>query len=121
RRAAPVARAAVAVGKTLSRDVMIEFRLLEPTEIPWTTLDAFDDRVVFQTREWLNFIAESQHATPIVAEIREHGALAGYFSGLMVRKLGVRILGSSFPGWTTPYIGFNLNPGFSRSDLLGPL
>jgi hypothetical protein len=100
---------------------MFAFRLLAPDDIPWTTLDAFDDRVVFQTREWLAFIAAAQGATPVVAEIRDGQSVAGYFSGLVVRKLGLRILGSSFPGWTTPYIGFNLRPGYARGDLLGPL
>lgn len=109
------------LGKAAARDVMIEFRRLAPHEVPWPILDAFHDRVLFQTREWLAFIAESQTAEPVVAEIRDGTALAGYFSGLIVRKFGVRILGSSFPGWTTPYIGFNLRPGYSRSALIGPL
>jgi hypothetical protein len=100
---------------------MFRFRALSPGEVPWGSLDRFDDRVVFQTQEWLNFIAESQGALPVVAEIRDNDTVAGYFSGLVVRKFGVRILGSSFPGWTTPYIGFNLAPGYSRSRLLEPL
>jgi hypothetical protein len=100
---------------------MLQFRRLAPHEIPWQQLDAFGDRVVFQTREWLNFVGESQNATPLVAEIRDGKILAGYFSGLMVRKLGLPILGSSFPGWTTPYIGFNLLPAYSRSQMLEPL
>ena len=86
--------------------------------VDWRTLDGFADRTVFQTRAWLNFIAETQSATPIVAELREEGKLVGYFSGLTVTKFGVRILGSSFPGWTTPYIGFNLEPGVSRAAAL---
>ena len=98
-----------------------EFRLLPPAGIPWASLDTFDDRVVFQTREWLHFIAETQRATPVVAEIRDGRQIAGYFSGLVVRKLGLRILGSSFPGWTTPYIGFNVRPEYSRGEMLGPL
>ena len=100
---------------------MLEIRTLEPRDIPWSALDAFEDRVVFQTRAWLEFIADSQRARPVVAEIRDGDAVAGYFSGLVVRKFGVRILGSSFPGWTTPYIGFNLMPGYSRSQMLEPL
>jgi len=99
----------------------LNFRLLEPREIPWEELDTFDDRVVFQTRQWLDFIADSQRARPVVAEIRDGNAVAGYFSGLVVRKFGVRILGSSFPGWTTPYIGFNVRPEYERSQLLAPL
>jgi hypothetical protein len=100
---------------------MFHFELLNPRDIPWEQLDALDDRVVFQTPEWLNFIAESQKATPVVAQIRDGNTVAGYFSGLVVRKFGLRILGSSFPGWTTPYIGFNLLPGYSRAALLAPL
>jgi hypothetical protein len=100
---------------------MLQFRRLDPDEIPWEVLDAFDDRVVFQTREWLAFVAESQRAQPVVAEIRDGSTIAGYFSGLIARKFGVRILGSSFPGWTTPFMGFNLRPGYERTWLLQPL
>jgi hypothetical protein len=99
----------------------LELRRLAPQEIPWETLDAFPDRVVFQTREWLDFIAESQNATPVVAEIRDGRTVAGYFSGLVMRKFGLRILGSSFPGWTTPYIGFNVHPEYTRAQMLEPL
>ncbi len=87
-------------------------------DVNWQALDNFADRTVFQTREWLNFLAETQEATPVIAELRQGGKLAGYFSGLTVSKFGVKILGSSFPGWTTPYIGFNLEPGISRAAAL---
>lgn len=99
----------------------LQLRALEPRDIPWQQLDAFEDRVVFQTKEWLDFLAESQRARPVVAEIRDGSTVAGYFSGLVVRKFGVPILGSSFPGWTTPYIGFNARPEYPRSQLLEPL
>ncbi len=33
----------------------------------------------------------------------------------------MKVLGSSFPGWTTPYIGFNLNPGVPRRSALEAL
>src|SRR6478672_6278597 len=71
---------------------MVQFRLLDEPDIPWATIDAFEDRVVFQTREWLAFIAASQHARPVIAEVRDGDMVAGYFSGLVVRKFGVRIL-----------------------------
>src|SRR5690349_5603039 len=100
---------------------MFEIRLLEEHEIPWIKLDAFGDRVVFQTREWLTFIAASQRGRPVVAEIRDGSTIAGYFSGVIVKKFGVRILGSSFPGWTTPYIGFNIRPEYSRQPMLQPV
>jgi hypothetical protein len=98
-----------------------QFRRLQDHEVPWSELDAFDDRVVFQTREWLAFVAESQRGEPVVAEISDGGSVAGYFSGVMVRKFGLRILGSSFPGWTTPYIGFNLRRPYARAEVLPAL
>jgi len=82
----------------------------------WAALDQFPDRTVFQTREWLRFIAETQKATPVLVELREDGQLAGYFSGLTFTKFGIKVLGSSFPGWTTPYVGFNMLPGGSRAS-----
>jgi hypothetical protein len=86
-------------------------RLLQPHEVRWTDLDAFADRTIFQTKPWIELIAATQHGIPVVAELCDSGQVIGYFTGLVVRKCGLRILGSPLPGWTTPYIGFNLQPG----------
>jgi hypothetical protein len=87
----------------------------------WKLLDSFPDRTVFQTRAWLEFIAESQDAAPVLAEVRDGSDVVGYFSGLTFSKFGMKVLGGSFPGWTTPYVGFNLKPGVSRRDALAAL
>ena len=86
--------------------------------VDWDLLDKFADRTVFQTREWLRFVSETQKATPVVIELRQGKDLAGYFTGLTFSKFGVKVLGSSFPGWTTPYMGFNLVPDASRAAAL---
>jgi hypothetical protein len=99
----------------------MKFYPIEVKFADWKRLDGFADRTVFQTREWLQFIADSQNAAPVIAELREGGEVLGYFTGLTFSKFGMKILGSSFPGWTTPYIGFNLNPGISRYDALEAL
>lgn len=92
--------------------------ILAPNEVNWDFLDGFADRTVFQTRDWLNFVAETQRASPVIAELQQDGKVVGFFSGLTFSRLGVKILGSSFPGWTTPYIGFNLLSGVSRAEAL---
>jgi Acetyltransferase (GNAT) domain len=97
---------------------MLKGELIPFSNIDWDRLDKFEDRTVFQTREWLEFIAETQKARPIILELRDHGAVAGYFSGLTFTRFGVKILASWFPGWTTPYMGFNLLPGVSRAAAL---
>ena len=94
---------------------------IDINSVDWKRLDSFADRTVFQTREWLRFVGESQSAEPVVAELRQGNQILGYFSGLTFSKFGMKILGSSFPGWTTPYIGFNLVAGVSRREALEAL
>ena len=100
---------------------MISFELMDLSQVPWDELDQYEDRIVFQTRVWLDFLAATQGAEPVVAAIRENGQLLGYFTGLIVKKFGIKILGSPFKGWTTNYMGFNLRPGVSRLALLDDL
>jgi CelD/BcsL family acetyltransferase involved in cellulose biosynthesis len=87
----------------------------------WECMDAFPDRVIFQTREWLEFVARTQRAEPVIASVLRDGEVVGYFTGLIVRRFGVRILGSPFPGWTTDSMGFNLVDGVSRRDAAAAL
>lgn len=94
---------------------------VDPADCEWTSLDAFPDRVVFQTREWLSFLAASQQAEPVIAAVRAGQATVGYFTGLIVRRYGLRILGSPLPGWTTDYMGFNLLDGVPREAALEAL
>jgi len=96
-------------------------KIIDLKTVDWESLDRFKDRTVFQTREWLRFVSETQNAMPVLAELQEGGELVGYFSGLTFTRLGIKVLGSSFPGWTTPYMGFNLLPGTSRGVALAAL
>jgi hypothetical protein len=100
---------------------MMKCSIVDSEKVDWKMLDQFADRTVFQTREWLRFIAETQKAEPVIVELRDGGQLAGYFSGLTFTKFGIKVLGGSFPGWTTPYVGFNMVPGASRSDALAAM
>jgi CelD/BcsL family acetyltransferase involved in cellulose biosynthesis len=96
---------------------VLKLERLELDRVDWRGLDAFEDRLLFQTREWLEFVRRTQDAEPVVAAVLdEQGSVAGYFTGLVVKRFGVRILGSPFPGWTTAYMGFNLRPGVERRD-----
>jgi hypothetical protein len=45
----------------------------------------------------------------------------GVFTGFVIRKFGLRILGSPFPGWSSIYMGFNLLPEVPRSVALKAL
>jgi CelD/BcsL family acetyltransferase involved in cellulose biosynthesis len=99
----------------------LTFVRLDLDECDWTSMDALGDRLVFQTREWLEFLSAAFDAEPVVCSVLEGQARVGYFTGLLTRRFGVRILGSPLPGWTTSYMGFNLAEGVSRREALGEL
>jgi CelD/BcsL family acetyltransferase involved in cellulose biosynthesis len=80
----------------------------------WDRMDTFGDRVLFQTRAWLDFLAATQGAEAVVADVLDDGEHVGYFTGALIRRFGLRILGSPFPGWTTESMGFNLRDGVDR-------
>lgn len=90
------------------------FERMNLSEVDWDELDSYQDRNIHQTKQWILFISESVNATPIVARLKEGSQTLGYFTGLLMKKYGVKILGSPFPGWSTTYMGFNLRDGVSR-------
>jgi hypothetical protein len=101
---------------------MLTFTRLALALCDWEAiLNTFPDRTIFQTPAWLSFIAKTQHAEPVLAELKNGTNTVGYFTGLIVRKFGFRILGSPFPGWTTSYMGFNLVPDIPRYLALAAL
>lgn len=96
----------------------MKYEIVDFEKADFKQLDSFADRTVFQTREWVRFVAESQAATPVLMRLTDGANAVGYFTGLTFTRFGVKVLGSSFPGWTTPYMGFNLAQGTSRAEAL---
>jgi CelD/BcsL family acetyltransferase involved in cellulose biosynthesis len=78
------------------------------------TLQTYPDRTIHHTPAWLSFVAQTQHADPVVLALQHGTQTVGHFTGLQVQKYGVRVLGSPFQGWTTSYMGFCLSPDVSR-------
>jgi CelD/BcsL family acetyltransferase involved in cellulose biosynthesis len=101
--------------------VTIRFERVALGDVPWTELDAWTDRTVGQTRGWLGFLAASQGAEPIVAQVTDGSDALGWFTGGIVRRGGIRQLGSPLRGWTTPAMGCNLAPGADRVAVLEAL
>jgi Acetyltransferase (GNAT) domain len=101
---------------------MLTFKRLNLAPCDWEViLNTFPDHTIFQTPAWLSFVANTQDAEPVLAELKDGINTVGYFTGLIVRKFGFRILGSPFPGWTTSYMGFNLVPDIPRYLALNAL
>ena len=77
-------------------------------------IDAKQTGTIYQTPAWLAFLSRTQNGELVVGALKEGRETIGYFSGLIVRKLGFRILGSPFPGWSTDYMGLALSAGADR-------
>ena len=94
---------------------MLAFHPFEGTLDDWgDVLATFPDAEVFQTPAWIRFIAESHRATPVIAVLRDGSDDVGYFAGLTLRKLGIKILGLPFIGWTTDFMGIRLRDGVAK-------
>ena len=99
----------------------ISFERVALDDVPWTALDDTPDRTVFQTREWLDFLVETQRVDPVVARVLRDGEGVGWFTGATMRRRGISFLGCPLRGWTTPAMGFNLDPGVDRTSALAAL
>ena len=87
---------------------MYSFERIPIKELDRNEYNGFSDKHIFTTLPWVRFIAEDQRAEPIILRITDKGVFRGYFTGLLVKKFGLRILGSPFRGWSTSYMGFDV-------------
>jgi hypothetical protein len=78
------------------------------------TLEAGGAGTIFQAPAWLAFLSATQHGEPVLAALTDGNSYIGYFTGMIIRKAGLRILGSPFPGWTTDYMGLAISPDTDR-------
>jgi hypothetical protein len=93
----------------------LHFERINPDRAAWEKAwSSFPDRIVFQSPAWIAFLAEHLNAEPVLAALKDGNDTVGHFTGLMFKKFGLRILGSPFRGWSTPYMGFNLRAGVPR-------
>ena len=80
-----------------------------------------NDKLIYQTKEWIEFICETQKAKPIILRITDNNTFVGYFTCFLFSKFGIKIIGSPFRGWTTLYMGFNVSNGVDRASLIMPV
>ncbi|MBL7261392.1 GNAT family N-acetyltransferase [Paractinoplanes lichenicola] len=100
---------------------MLRLHRVTPTAGIWAERATYDDRLIFHTEPWLDFVAEAQRAEPVLARVTDGSETVGHFTGLVTKRFGLRILGSPMAGWTTSYVGFTLAPGVPRRAALEAL
>ena len=94
---------------------MVRLELVSPSDAEQEAMESRADSLVFQTREWMRFLVQTQGGSPVYARVLDGSELIGHFTGLVVRRWGLPILGSPMPGSTTDYLGFNLVDGADRA------
>ena len=97
---------------------MLALRSIEPFHAPSGDEAAAHDRMFYHSDAGVRFVAETHGATPVCAELRDGGVPVGHLYGLIFSRYGIRVFGSPFPGWTTPYMGFSLRDGVPRRSAL---
>jgi len=97
---------------------MITFEQINFEDVNWQSMYEFGELNIFQTLPWLNLIVDTENAKPVVVVIMSDGRIIGYFTGLLINKFGLKILGSPFRGWNTYFMGFNLSSDASRREIL---
>lgn len=100
---------------TASRPARVVLERIPYDPSAWeATIGGHPDLEVFHGSAWLDYLAASQDAEPVIAVVRADGRPVGHFVGAIVRRYGIRILGSPLRGWGTQYMGFLLDDGFDR-------
>ena len=98
------------------------FERLDLSIDDWSAnLKVLEAGTVYQTPTWLEFLSATQHGEPVFAALTDGHSHIGYFTGMIIRKAGLRILGSPFPGWTTDYMGLAVSPDTDRRAALRAL
>jgi len=94
------------------------FKRVITKELDIEEFNSFPNKSVLTTIDWIKFIEEDSKAVPYILRITRNDELVGYFSAMIIKKLGVSIMGSPFPGWSTPYMGLDLLDAAKKSEVL---
>lgn len=80
------------------------------------------DAVPFVEKGWVEYLRVLKGIKPVYLEIVDSSNNAvGYFTGGLIRFLGIKVLGSPFWGWMGQHMGFTLNADVDKSSLVDDL
>jgi CelD/BcsL family acetyltransferase involved in cellulose biosynthesis len=107
---------------TSSRPARVALERIPFDSVAWEArIAGHPDLEVFHGSPWLEYLTASQGAEPVVAIVRADGRPVGHFVGAIVRRYGIRILGSPLRGWGTERMGFLLEDGYDRRTVADAL
>lgn len=99
------------------KENIFSFKQINIDELNREEFDSIEDKSVFTTVEWLKYIEEDSKAQLIILRITSNDDFVGYFTGAVIKKFGIKIVGSPFNGWSTCYMGFDTVKDIDRLAL----
>lgn len=100
---------------------MFEFEHIEYENINREEYYSIKTKSVFTSLEWIDYIREDKNASPIFVRILKNGAFQGYFAGLLFKVGGIKIIGSPFKGWSTCYMGLDVQDATEKIEIIAEL
>ena len=102
--------------------IVYHFNEIQLTEINENEYYNFQDKSVFTTIPWIHYLVEdTANAQVIILRITRENQYVGYFTGMLVKKIGIKIVGSPFRGWSTCFMGLDLICDSERINVLTEL
>lgn len=87
---------------------MFEFKVVDFDKLNQEEYNAYSKKSVFTTINWIRFVKEDSKATPSIIRVTKDRNFIGYIPMLFVKKFGVKIAGSPFRGWSSCWMGLEV-------------
>ncbi len=100
---------------------MITFKRVDINNVQLESMEEPGELNIFQTLPWIKYLSKTQGAEPVILSVFSDACLAGYFTGLILNKFGLRMFGSPLRGWSSYFMGSDLSPAVSRNEVLRAL
>lgn len=100
---------------------MYNFELIEYEKLQLNEFNSYIKKPLFTTKQWLDFIIEDSKAEPAIFRITRGNEFLGYVPVLFVKKLGVKIAGSPFRGWSTCWMGVEVSNSNEKIGIIKEL
>lgn len=85
---------------------MYSFKLIEPTDSDWKTIEGTYDNTVYKTRHWFDYLAQI-NCEPFICEIYKEGIRMGFFVGEKIRRV-FNLIGAPIEGVGTAHQGLSM-------------
>ena len=92
------------------------YKIVSSTDELWQQIESTYDSCVYKTKDWYDALVSSVKTELVIVEISKNNEVLGWFTGGIIKKIGLKIVASPFEGWGTSYQGLSLIQRTAESD-----